>query len=185
MTQRARLTFRNCQVAAPLKLRLKAGQPPPRPGFPQLSSCGPIEATPRRRSKDTARRFPQLSSCGPIEAWNRLGLDAPHSTFRNCQVAAPLKHICPARSGVELFPFRNCQVAAPLKPRKARKSRKVRDFPQLSSCGPIEANPYMYRFAAVPFFPQLSSCGPIEASEKHYCAVKQKQLSATVKLRPH
>ncbi len=60
-------SFRNCQVAAPLK------HYPPRWGAGVMAG------------------LPQLSSCGPIEARSVCARRQWGTTFRNCQVAAPLK----------------------------------------------------------------------------------------------
>ena len=38
-----------------------------------------------------SQALPQLSSCGPIEAEGMIMAPRPIVTFRNCQVAAPLK----------------------------------------------------------------------------------------------
>ena len=60
--------------------------------------------------------LPQLSSCGPIEA--SVGLLSgflPTIAFRNYQVAAPLKPKSTRLLSFALDPFRNYQVAAPLK----------------------------------------------------------------------
>ena len=84
--------------------------------LPQLSSCGPIEAHARRQAGRWHGSLPQLSSCGPIEAAHSCGRPCHnYPSFRNCQVAAPLKLDVDGGEGVEGPPFRNCQVAAPLK----------------------------------------------------------------------
>ena len=132
------------------------------------------------------------------------------TTFRNCQVAAPLKrHVRAAQLGV-LVAFRNCQVAAPLKRRDLGPvPRDRRTLPQLSSCGPIEAVFTLSIVLAKTVLPQLSSCGPIEAviaqkGDLGYGPFRNCQVaaplkrefwaaagrfdvapSATVKLRPH
>ena len=107
--------FRSCQVAAPLK-RGRRREPHGNHGrLPQLSSCGPIEATACRRAITCPMGLPQLSSCGPIEAWRARQAALAARAFRNCQVAAPLKHTPCGASGHEPA-FRNCQAAAPLKP---------------------------------------------------------------------
>ena len=90
------LSFRNYQVAAPLKLGFRAGRP-----------C-------------TGPRLPQLSSCGPIEAWDPAEPKAWTVSFRNYQVAAPLKPVLDGRGRIEGRAFRNYQVAAPLKRRFGR-----------------------------------------------------------------
>ena len=64
----------------------------------------------------------------------------PLAAFRNYQVAAPLKQVVVVNTAPSITPFRNYQVAAPLKhSRNARKARQPERLPQLSSCGPIEA----------------------------------------------
>ena len=61
--------------------------------------------------------------------------------------------------------FRNYQVAAPLKPVVCPFIKRHTDLPQLSSCGPIEAIVDTVVVGALPtILPQLSSCGPIEAA---------------------
>ena len=59
--------FRNEQVAAPLKVPLEASVPP------------------------GGDRIPQRTSCGPIEGTHRPSVGSSHPPFRNEQVAAPLK----------------------------------------------------------------------------------------------
>ena len=133
------------------------------------------------------------------------------SSFRNCKVAAPLKQpsshtghgggrfvsataklrapieaIIPERNIAVERCFRNCKVAAPLKRRGRRPDGILGDaFPQLQSCGPIEAwipsgaTPTSYAF------PQLQSCGPIEALQIKNKVLFLTLVSATAKLRPH
>ena len=61
-------------------------------------------------------------------------------TFRNCQVAAPLKRAARPLNRKRGLAFRNCQVAAPLKlVQPLRSHQALPPLPQLSSCGPIEA----------------------------------------------
>ena len=142
-----RQAFRNCQVAAPLKLpgagracgkglslpQLSSCGPIEAPGvsamphaqvsLPQLSSCGPIEAPPFVTGTDTVPPLPQLSSCGPIEACGFLRLKTSQfGPFRNCQVAAPLKHMARGPFPWLRPAFRNCQVAAPLKRGRRRRA---------------------------------------------------------------
>ena len=158
--------FRNCQVAAPLKLRhgRARGQGL---AFPQLSSCGPIEAQTHFPIHPPRDRFPQLSSCGPIEARarKRSGCRAACSAFRNCQVAAPLKLLVPGTPRQHGKTFPQLSSCGPIEARAKSLTRKTGGaFPQLSSCGPIEATcPRTAGRSCATLFPQLSSCGPIEA----------------------
>ena len=177
--------FRNCQVAAPLKLdRARAAWAGCCP-FRNCQVAAPLKHPALAGSKPAARRLPQLSSCGPIEAWRGWACPCLPAAFRNCQVAAPLKRsfsclrrcssaflpqlsscgpieACASRRRRALPPaFRNCQVAAPLKLIIGRSSQVSPDLPQLSSCGPIEA-------------PSLGAA-----------RLGRRGPSATVKLRPH
>ena len=166
MLGRGRLTFRNCQVAAPLKPRPWIAPRRLRRPLPQLSSCGPIEANTSMRMRRKAIRLPQLSSCGPIEAYpphNRA-----HRTCRLPQLSScgPIEAQAHGRRPSQPSnAFRNCQVAAPLKPALGvRAAKALGHLPQLSSCGPIEACLLTWKYFADLHLPQLSSCGPIEAS---------------------
>ena len=111
----SRSSFRNYQVAAPLKFRLGRHRPAGGCVLPQLSSCGPIEVTRAAKSRRGA------------------------GSFRNYQVAAPLKCRRPRGAARGTDAFRNYQVAAPLKYNtRAPWPVSARGLPQLSSCGPIE-----------------------------------------------
>ena len=79
------------------------------PDLPQLSSCGPIEALPLVGRRSHSVFLPQLSSCGPIEAVITLVIAVVGGTFRNCQVAAPLKR--PSTTS----PMRSLQPSATVK----------------------------------------------------------------------
>ena len=59
------------------------------------------------------------------------------------------------------------------------------DLPQLSSCGPIEADGQALNRVHPFLLPQLSSCGPIEAPTSRAGRRAMAAPSATVKLRPH
>ena len=111
-----RETFRNCQVAAPLKPGSADRRRADGMVLPQLSSCGPIEASLGEGRLFVIELLPQLSSCGPIEARTLGAHRRTSAAFRNCQVAAPLKPV-----GLPAWFIRAMAL------------------PQLSSCGPIEA----------------------------------------------
>ena len=157
------LTFRNCQVAAPLKRVDKVVGPVRRVALPQLSSCGPIEA------------------CG-----NRPANRPWAPPFRNCQVAAPLKRGeagRPCDGGQGLPQLSSC---GPIEASAASWTpRSCPCLPQLSSCGPIEACPCAFCRRQIRRLPQLSSCGPIEARRTGRDFLRRSYPSATVKLRPH
>ena len=179
--------FRNCQVAAPLKLWPRPGPAQVLRVFPQLSSCGPIEATSSSVRYFGVYHFPQLSSCGPIEASPAARSAAGSGGFPQLSSCGPIEACYPWRHRHRIATFRNCQVAAPLKlTDRLIEVGGTFSFPQLSSCGPIEALRRLGLKGADKAFPQLSSCGPIEASGVANRAQSQaRQLSATVKLRPH
>ena len=131
--------------------------------LPQLSSCGPIEALHSHRAPRDRRRLPQLSSCGPIEAQlAHVGYAAAIRTFRNCQVAAPLKPNIIGDGDMDAAAFRNCQVAAPLK-RLGHWTLTHRYRAAFRNCQ-----------VAAPLKPVV--CEP---TARVFCP------SATVKLRPH
>ena len=185
--RRRRQPFRNYQVAAPLKHGGTFGDGKLIPFFPQLSSCGPIEARPPAPSP---------------RAWR---------TFRNYQVAAPLKRAALKQAAQGLFAaFRNYQVAAPLKrPGSGQSTDNHRSFPQLSSCGPIEAvqpaswpasfSPFRNYQVAAPLKPAVIEAAfeiLVSAFRNYQVAAPLKprsrsklqaehSLSATIKLRPH
>ena len=183
---RIRNAFRNCQVAAPLKRMRGVGMRGVGMRLPQLSSCGPIEAGRPSRRSVRAPSLPQLSSCGPIEAgqFPVCGPDIPRlPQLSSCGPIEALFRLCGARRPGA---FRNCQVAAPLK----HCVQSITDWkdgilPQLSSCGPIEADRGACRPAPRQPLPQLSSCGPIEAKSFQRLSMTTRGPSATVKLRPH
>ena len=101
---RASQAFRNYQVAAPLKRRTACSAGWPGGILPQLSSCGPIEANLSAWSAISASTLPQLSSCGPIEAKRvPCASAAQPTTFRNYQVAAPLKHLSVCGRGADTY----------------------------------------------------------------------------------
>ena len=158
-----------------------------RVGFPQLSSCGPIEApTSNLTCFLSGKPFPQLSSCGPIEAAVPTYYGVSRRAFRNCQVAAPLKPpswwTCSRGSKT----FRNCQVAAPLKPWSAGGPGSTRPpFRNCQVAAPLKHITRKFLFQKRGYFPQLSSCGPIEAGRRTGLGRGGGTLSATVKLRPH
>ena len=100
----------------------------------------------------------------PLKGGSNPLLPIPRSTFRNEQVAAPLKAQHGAFVILPCLPaFRNEQVAAPLKGRFAcNTGGHARCFPQRTSCGPIEGWRNNMRGQAA-----------------------EQALSATNKLRPH
>ena len=179
-------------------------------GFPQLSSCGPIEGggnVARVGSGIRAFRncqvaaplkaihvgalppvpvpFPQLSSCGPIEGAPPAIPPWPACTFRNCQVAAPLKGSPEPTPKGPVLPFRNCQVAAPLKVVVGVEyEHGVGAFPQLSSCGPIEGPRGGHGARSLCAFRNCQVAAPLKVAARRVRWIRQ-ELSATVKLRPH
>ena len=174
--------------------------------LPQLSSCGPIEALTGRRLERAVKSFRNCQVAAPLKPGRPARRGPSHAAFRNCQVAAPLKH-CPVCFETAISrTFRNCQVAAPLKQRSQLCRRRRGGLPQLSSCGPIEAQILQALPGALPpafrncqvaaplkpssaekpracrrALPQLSSCGPIEAGRRRRvwpCAGCLPQLSS-------
>ena len=155
-------SFRNYHVAAPLKpVQGLHGRPRPR-RLPQLSCCGPIEATPPTRRTARPLCLPQLSCCGPIEALSSSSSSGPYTSFRNYHVAAPLKQ--------------NVAYTYTL---------AAEFLPQLSCCGPIEASTCRPKPSKTKSLPQLSCCGPIEAVSASGPGASNTGPSATIMLRPH
>ena len=155
--------------------------------LPQLSSCGPIEASRRSWRRRGGASLPQLSSCGPIEAAGSVPAAALRRapSFRNYQVAAPLKHgkTLWARAGYGLPQLSSC---GPIEAMYAQAERgHWASLPQLSSCGPIEAFGLGAGAPGAATLPQLSSCGPIEAFVSASVNSPTSKPSATIKLRPH
>ena len=84
--------------------------------FPRLSSRGPIEVIQAGQTGGAAALFPRLSSRGPIEVpFLAHRSIICRGSFRDYQVAAPLKLFGPRRGSRRLRGFRDYQVAAPLK----------------------------------------------------------------------
>ena len=158
-----------------------------RRGLPQLSSCGPIEASfCGRRRRRLPRPFRNCQVAAPLKH-TQGGLDAALGrTFRNCQVAAPLK-LFKAYRGKKLgLAFRNCQVAAPLKRHGARPCNVCpRRLPQLSSCGPIEARRGSYAGRRRRPFRNCQVAAPLKPRGAIRGCRGSTRPSATVKLRPH
>ena len=109
--------FRNEQVAAPLKASFFGSQEATPIRFPQRTSCGPIEG--RRHiwlRSQKATIFPQRTSCGPIEGHSpcvRLVLSTIFPQRTSCGPIEGVLHTpTPPQT---LSSFRNEQVAAPLK----------------------------------------------------------------------
>ena len=180
--------------------------------LPQLSSCGPIEATSASRSGARPRPFrncqvaaplkralqlfllrlaaPPFRNCqvaAPLKRHRRAHLQSGRAAFRNCQVAAPLKQRADLLDQRPDLPFRNCQVAAPLK--RLRAGNDIRHGPPpFRNCqvaAPLKQAPATLRSLQISCLPQLSSCGPIEAATTAPSASPSASPSATVKLRPH
>ena len=127
-----RRSFRNCQVAAPLKLGTAAGGANAAGTLPQLSSCGPIEASLRRQGGKLARNaFRNCQVAAPLKHAVHRRHVRRRRTFRNCQVAAPLKQYGGRTARSIVAAFRNCQVAAPLK--RAARHGRVGPAPQPSA----------------------------------------------------
>ena len=63
-----RTAFRNCQVAAPLKLDLAREPYAPRRAFRNCQVAAPLKHVGVELALGLVNRLPQLSSCGPIEA---------------------------------------------------------------------------------------------------------------------
>ena len=109
-------TFRNYQVAAPLKLIYVTSFNGAGRCLPQLSSCGPIEAVRDPSAHHQAADLPQLSSCGPIEASALShGPDVPTRILPQLSSCGPIEAKHWIGSGPSEASFRNYQVAAPLK----------------------------------------------------------------------
>ena len=108
-------SFRNYQVAAPLKQEVLRATSIKQDILPQLSSCGPIEAAPVLQHRSPYQAFRNYQVAAPLKLGQGSARSSDTQTFRNYQVAAPLKHVFSFGFG--------CQYG----------------LPQLSSCGPIEA----------------------------------------------
>ena len=181
-------TFRNCQVAAPLK-RPRGRSPARGRVLPQLSSCGPIEASlpvsSRRRAlpfrncqvaaplklgapsraPSSAEPLPQLSSCGPIEARPWCIAEKREKLLPQLSSCGPIEARLGEQDAGQVGAFRNCQVAAPLKPdRVDRLVEAARAFRNCQVAAPLKLpRRCRDRRRRQIRLPQLSSCGPIEA----------------------
>ena len=157
----AAITFRNEQVAAPLKDLRLYGVDRRIVAFRNEQVAAPLKDPRHDQCGLRSCRIPQRTSCGPIEGGWFTSATSFMASFRNEQVAAPLKEVCGMHADHQEEAFRNEQVAAPLKDR-------IRiDIERL-------ADPFRNEQVAAPLKVVHAVCG--KGRSKH---------SATNKLRPH
>ena len=158
----ARRSFRNEQVAAPLK------------------HCTTVSGY------TGAQGIPQRTSCGPIEAPDHAGTPPPVMPFRNEQVAAPLKLVNPRSRSLHSLSFRNEQVAAPLKQRGGKRPAAAGGpFRNEQVAAPLKRGRVGRPRRARPPFRNEQVAAPLKHHPPVFCVLHGLDHSATNKLRPH
>ena len=181
-------TFRNEQVAAPLKGHADSYLAVEVTVFPQRTSCGPIEGSYTCDCYSSCEAFRNEQVAAPLKASSLIWISSClMMSFRNEQVAAPLKDLRGGYSGGGQIHFPQRTSCGPIEGgEQPIAADPALNFPQRTSCGPIEGPTRSVRDPPVPpGFPQRTSCGPIEGSIRVQYGGSRPMLSATNKLRPH
>ena len=86
------------------------------PDFPQLPSCGPIEARSKSRRPACLPPFRSYQAAAPLKLqWEKGAEYKREVSFRSYQAAAPLKPLSRKKAERYERTFRSYQAAAPLK----------------------------------------------------------------------